>query len=285
MVEGGNLMSGLQMTNVTVPPEVQRNRIRRSIAPGTSITERADRNFGYLIESGVLAVSVALDRTPPICVELLGAGTLIGFQTEPGSFAASYRAVSPVEMLEIPPDFLHAAMQRQPALREAYLRQLRERVAQTELVAACNARHALSDRCARWLLRLHAQLGAVIPLTHAFLATMLGVRRAGISVTLENLQRGGLIRQRRGSIEVLDAAALRSHACSCPEAVVSPDCAISASLIDDHFVNVERPRVRLDLATMRSPTAFLGDEAWARREAALRLCRSVVAQGLTFLQQ
>lgn len=271
---------------------MRRHRIRRSIAPGSWIADRKDRNFSYLVETGVVAVSVTLDRTPATCVELLGAGTLIGFQTDPGSIASSYRAVSRMELLEIPTDLLQEAMQRHSTLREAYLRQLRDRIAQTELVAACNAHHSLPERCARWLLRLHAYLGPLLPVTHAFLATMLGVRRAGISVTLENLQREGLIRQRRGSIEMLDATRLRDHACSCPDGVAGPACAISAELIDASVVNLDRPRARLERATMQTtgqtpgPTGpVLGDEAWARREAALRLCRTIVAEGLIRLEQ
>ena len=257
--------------------------MRRAVAPGSSIADRNDRNLGYLVETGVVAVSLALDRTPSTCVELLGPGTLIGFQTEPGSITPSYRAVSSMELLEIPADLLQEAMQRHSALREAYMHQLRERIAQTELVAACNAHHPLPERCARWLLRLHAYLGPVLPVTHAFLATMLGVRRAGISVTLESLQRAELIRQRRGSIEVLDATKLREHACSCPDRVASPACAISAELIGDDVIEPDGPRVRLERATMQAPGQVLGDEAWARREAALRLCRTIVAQGLTLL--
>ena len=281
----GAAMSGLLMTNATAALGLQRSRIRRSVAPGSPIADRKDKNVSYLIEAGVLAVSVTLDRTPPTCVELLGAGTLIGFQTDPGSLGWSYRAVSSMQMLEIPSDLLQEALLRHTALRDVYLRQLRERVAQTELVAACNAHHSLSERCARWLLRLHAHLGPVLPVTHAFLATMLGVRRAGISVTLENLQRAGLVRQRRGSIEVLDAMAMRSLACSCPDGIRTPATAISADWIDDNVVNLDRPRMRLERATFESHGPALGDEAWARREAALRLCRSIVAQGLTLLDQ
>jgi CRP-like cAMP-binding protein len=278
-------MSGSPMKNPTGSLGTRRDGVRRCIAPGLSIADRSDTPCSYLIESGVLAVSVSVDRTPLTCVELLGAGTLIGFQTAPGSYTASYRAISSVELLEVPLRQLREAMQRDPVLHESYLHQLWERIAHTELVAACNAHHSLSERCARWLLRLHAQLGALLPVTHAFLATMLGVRRAGISVTLENMQRGGLIRQRRGSIEILDAAALRANACPCPDGAITPACAISAELIDADPVSRERPRAWLEQAAKtESPKAVSGDDGWARREAALQLCRSIVAKGLTLLE-
>src|SRR5690349_7554524 len=117
--------------------------IRRSIAPGDSlIAEHSDSPRGYLFESGVAVGSVVLDRTPPTCIGLFSAGALIGLPTNAGPPAYSYRAVSSVDLLEIPPAFLQEGLQR-PALREAYLRQLRERCMQTALIAACNAHHSL----------------------------------------------------------------------------------------------------------------------------------------------
>jgi CRP-like cAMP-binding protein len=278
-------MPGLPMTNITTAPGRRWSRIRRSIAAGSSIPDRTDNECSYLVEAGVIAVSITLDRTPSTCVELLGPGTLIGFQTDLAVIGSTYRAVSPTELLEIPADLLRQAMRRHSGLRETYLRQLRDRIAQTKLVAACNAHHSLPERCARWLHRLHAHLGPVLPVTHAFLATMLGVRRAGISVTLESLQREGLIRQRRGSIEVLDGVALRHHACPCPDGVAGPACAISADLIEGNVVDLGGPRIRLERAAMQNSGPVLGDKAWERREAALRLCRTIVAQGLAFLEQ
>ncbi len=273
------------MTYPADPAAPQHDQTRRSVAPGGAIVaKRQEPPSGYLVESGVVAVTVALDRTPSTCVELLGAGTLIALPWAAGSHTCEFRAISSVSLLEIPPGLLRLAMQRQPALQEAYLQQLRDRVAQSELVAVCNAHHSLEGRCARWLLKLHAHLGAVLPVTHAFLATMLGVRRAGISITLEMLQREGLIRQRRGSIEILDAVALAPYACPCPEAI-SPAHAISADLISDDIDNPGRSRTWFERKIGQAGMAVAEDERGSRREAALRLCRNAVAHGLTALQQ
>lgn len=150
------------------PSRAAMELIRRSIAPGDSlVAEHSDPPRSYLFESGVAVGSVVLDRTPPTCIGLFSAGALIGLRTNAGPPAYSYRAVSSVDLLEVPPAFLQEGLQRRPALREAYLRQLHERSMQTALIAACNAHHSLATRCARWLLRLHAQLGPVIPVTHA----------------------------------------------------------------------------------------------------------------------
>lgn len=81
---------------------------------------------------------------------------------------------------------------------------------------ACNRLHLVSERCARWLLmtadRVHSP---DFPLTHEALATMLGVRRAGVSVAAAGLQAAGYLSYRRGRFHMIDPAGLESAACEC----------------------------------------------------------------------
>ena len=66
-----------------------------------------------------------------------------------------------------------------------------------------------APRCCRWLLSMHDRMDQdTLPLTHEFLAEMLGVQRSTVSATLPGLQCSGLIEQRRGDIEVSDRARL-----------------------------------------------------------------------------
>ena len=86
-------------------------------------------------------------------------------------------------------------------------------VAQT---AACNASHLVEERCARWLLMTHDRVdGDTLQLTHEFLAFMLGVRRAGVTVAMGELQERGLVRYTRGHVEVRDRNGLEAAACEC----------------------------------------------------------------------
>jgi DNA-binding transcriptional regulator YhcF (GntR family) len=52
-------------------------------------------------------------------------------------------------------------------------------------------------------------------MTQELIASMLGVRREGITQAAGNLQRDGLIRYRRGHIEVLARSGLETRACEC----------------------------------------------------------------------
>lgn len=86
-------------------------------------------------------------------------------------------------------------------------------VAQT---AACNGAHLVVERCARWLLMTHDRVeGDEFPLTHEFLAFMLGVRRAGVTVAMRTLQDDGLLCYTRGHVRIVDRDGLEGASCEC----------------------------------------------------------------------
>jgi len=105
--------------------------------------------------------------------------------------------------------------------REREFRRLVNRYAQAFLTqvaqgAACNRLHGIEQRCARWLLMCHDRVtGDEFPLKQQFLAEMLGVRRAGVSVAASSLQESALIRYNRGTVQVLDRAGLEAASCEC----------------------------------------------------------------------
>jgi len=105
--------------------------------------------------------------------------------------------------------------------REREFRRLVNRYAQAYLSqvaqgAACNRLHGIEQRCARWLLMSHDRVtGDEFPLKQQFLAEMLGVRRAGVSVAASALQESALIRYSRGTVQILDRDGLEAASCEC----------------------------------------------------------------------
>jgi CRP-like cAMP-binding protein len=91
--------------------------------------------------------------------------------------------------------------------------------AQAQQSAACNASHHLEARLCRWLLRAHDLCGNSFALTQEALAAFLGVRRTSVSLTAQSLQDAGLIRYRRGIIEIVDLDRLRKSSCECHAAI------------------------------------------------------------------
>jgi CRP-like cAMP-binding protein len=81
---------------------------------------------------------------------------------------------------------------------------------------ACNAKHSVLQRCARWLCMTADRVGSdQFTLTHDFLSIMLGVRRAGVSEAADALSRLGAIRYARGLVTVTDMDLLENAACEC----------------------------------------------------------------------
>ena len=98
-------------------------------------------------------------------------------------------------------------------------------LAQVQQTAACNGIHTAEQRLSRWLVQAQDYIaeGEIIPFTHEFLSSILGVRRSTVTLIAASLQRAGLIRYTRGRIQVLDRAALRKAACECYDAVHALD--------------------------------------------------------------
>jgi CRP-like cAMP-binding protein len=113
-------------------------------------------------------------------------------------------------------------------------------LAQAQQSAACNAKHPISRRLASWLLRCHnIARSDVLPLTHEFLAQMLGVQRASVSIEAAILQDMGLISYRHGKVVICNKTALEAYACECHR--VTPPAASLADYKGSKPTTVGRP--------------------------------------------
>lgn len=105
------------------------------------------------------------------------------------------------------------AMDRSASLRSLTLKYAHAFMIQTTHTALSNGRARLEERLARWLLMAQDRLGCdSLPLTHEFLALMLGVRRAGVTVALHSFERRNLIATRRGHLTLLNRAGIEKVA-------------------------------------------------------------------------
>jgi CRP-like cAMP-binding protein len=103
-----------------------------------------------------------------------------------------------------------------PSLRPLLHRYVLAHFEQVARTGACNGRHDINQRLARWLLMAHERVeGDEFPMTHEFMGMMLGVRRAGVTVAAGTLQKAGLIRYRGGRMQVTDRPGLEAATCEC----------------------------------------------------------------------
>ena len=100
-----------------------------------------------------------------------------------------------------------------PHLLLRYTQALITQIAQT---AVCNRHHAVEQRLCRWILSSLDRLSSnELTMTQEVIATMLGVRRQGVTEAARRLQQAGLIHYERGHIGVLDRLQLEAQACEC----------------------------------------------------------------------
>lgn len=146
---------------------------------------------------------------------MLGIALLLGVSMSP--LRAVVQGSGPALRMSGPSFLKELALSRPLEQRlKRYLYAMTSQLAQT---AACTRFHVLEARLARWLLmtqdRAHAD---AFHITQEFLASMLGVRRVGVTEAAGSLQQGKLIRYSRGSMEILDRKGLERAACQCYEA-------------------------------------------------------------------
>jgi hypothetical protein len=166
----------------------------------------------------VISVIVPLKGEHPVEAATIGFEGLAGVPVVLGANSTHSTSVVqiPGEGVSIPASRFTALLEDDPELRGLLLRYAQVLLDQTSQSVACNRRHSMEERCARWLLTTHDRVGGQqFPLTQEFLAQMLGVRRASVTVAAGMLQKAGFIRYSRGRVTIIDRSGLEGCSCEC----------------------------------------------------------------------
>jgi CRP-like cAMP-binding protein len=172
----------------------------------------------YFVESGWVSLVASLENGAQAEVGLTGREGMVGLPLIVGIDTPFVEAFVQADgsALTMEAGAFRNAMQEEPELRNLLFRYLEAMHSQMTQTAACNGRHDLEQRLARWLLMAHDRAdGDEFQITQDFLALMLCVYRPSVSVAVRTLQRAGMIRSRRGRMTVLDRGALEDTACDC----------------------------------------------------------------------
>jgi CRP-like cAMP-binding protein len=210
-----------------LPPDVlsrllPRMRPTALIVRDTLMTPDAIIPSVWFVESGFVSLVTALEDGTQAEVGLVGREGMVGTPLVHGVDTAFSEAYVQADgaALQMDATEFRRALDGEPPLRSLLLRYSEAAHAQTTQTAACNGRHSLEQRLARWLLMAQDRLdGDDLPVTQEFLALMLCVYRPSITVVASTLQRAGIIRYGRGHITVLDRGALEATSCDCYMAV------------------------------------------------------------------
>ena len=122
------------------------------------------------------------------------------------------------DAVEMPAILFRELMTTNAPFRQLLDRHLQGYVNMLGQLAACNRLHSVYERCARWLLMTRDRVDVdAIPLTHEFLAMMLGTGRSGVTIAAATLQHAGFIKYAHGLITILDRPGLENASCECYE--------------------------------------------------------------------
>ena len=174
--------------------------------------------FCYFLNYGLASILTVLNSGKIVEVGLTGAEGFVGLPLVAGLKSSASRVIVQVagSALRIRATDMIATLDHCPALRKSLGQFGQEVGVQSAQIAACNRLHDANQRLARWLLMSQDRLGgSQVRLTQEFLAHMLGMRRASVTVALGFLQKKRLITFARGAIKIEDRSGLEVAACEC----------------------------------------------------------------------
>jgi CRP-like cAMP-binding protein len=186
--------------------QIAHEEIRHVYFPRSGIISRmVTFSDGRMAEAGVLGLNSAAGLSA-----IVGDKTALNLVTVQIAGAAD----------KIETCYLAECAARSPTLSATIRWHEQALCAQAFQIAGCNAVHSAQERLCRWLLQCRDLLASdELPLTQEFLATLIGVRRASVTMIAGELERAGLISCRRGLVHLLRVEQLQDAACECYGAI------------------------------------------------------------------
>jgi CRP-like cAMP-binding protein len=209
------------------PPEVRRELVDgaafRGIDPGQEYVTLGDEvRWAFFPVSGALSILAEPDDESTVETSTVAREGAADAFAAIGSLRARHRLIGQIkgEMFVIDSKLLLEHVSQPGRTQTLIFSYIPALYGQAAITAACNAKHHIAQRAARWLLQSHDCVDSdTFDLRQEFLATMLGVTRPSVSITAKTLKTAGLIDYTRGTITILDRLGLEDAACACYEEI------------------------------------------------------------------
>jgi CRP-like cAMP-binding protein len=174
--------------------------------------------FAYFLNRGLISLVVVMKDGRTAEAGIVGNEGFTGTQAIVGLRKGPLRGVVQItgDGFRIKVGALQDVLELTPHFRMMLNRYAAIRGMQIAQTAACNRLHEIRQRLARWLLMTQDRVDAgALPITHDFLATMLGTDRPTVSLAAGVLQKERLIEYSRGAVKIVNRKKLEDSACEC----------------------------------------------------------------------
>jgi CRP-like cAMP-binding protein len=178
-----------------------------------------DIRYLYFPTTCMISVTVTMRDGRTVEAGAIGSREVVGINAFMGGREATqteYIVQLPGDAIRIGVEPMKVEFNRNTEMRDLMLKYTQAFIAQISQNVACNRLHEIDQRFARWLLEVRDRVQSdQFPLTHEFIAEMLGIRRAGVSQAAKKLTAKSIIDQKRGQIRILDLPGLLKMSCEC----------------------------------------------------------------------
>lgn len=186
----------------------------------------------YFIESGLVSLRIVAAGSI-LETAVIGYRGAVGASLLVGGHLSTHQSIVlfPGSAHRIRVENLRRVTNERPEIREHLLRYVQAQTLHCAQTGLCGVRHDREKRLACWIcLASDAVDAQVLPVTHDYLSSALGLRRAGVTETLIRFEEQGLIRKMRGVLHINERKCLEQMACSCYK-LISGAYASSESVI------------------------------------------------------
>lgn len=179
-------------------------------------------DFVYFLNEGMTSLVALSADGRSVEVGIVGREGMVGMSVAVGLMRGTFRAIMQMSGngLRIRSEIFQQVLLCASTLQAELSRFALMHGIQVAQLAACNRLHDIEQRLARWLLMCQDRVDSpLLPLTHEFLAQMLGTGRPSVTLAAGALEDAGLIENLRGTVKVLNRKGLEQTACECYDVI------------------------------------------------------------------
>ncbi|MEO6173252.1 MAG: Crp/Fnr family transcriptional regulator [Arenimonas sp.] len=227
-----------------------------NLSSNTALYESGvSRRYVYFPTDSIMSLEHVLENGASAGISMVGNEGAVGLAAFMGSEFSPWRVVSQSAgcAYRVVGNLMREEFERHSEVLQLMLRYAQSRAAQMSQMAVCNRHHSVEQQLCRWLLcSLDRQSVNQLYMTQEQISNILGVRREGVTLAANKLNKLGAIEYSRGKISVLDRTKLEHISCECYEVVKKESNRLLPKVADNKRIYSYAPVNRFSLGQIHA---------------------------------